>query len=184
MLTALAVAALAIIGSEQAEPLYILEYPGIAFDWLPEVLNPPVEGTLTEEAGVVVSGPNSSGIEYRLYYWKEDLETNTRKDEWLNSRFRNIISPDILPSLVIGNIEWIEGSIASPHREGSSLGLIPSLNFNMIGSSGEMLGKGKACAIFTEDYSILLYSLTPGGGSTDIASDFDGMISLMYLTGD
>ncbi|NOQ21185.1 MAG: hypothetical protein GQ565_00870 [Candidatus Aegiribacteria sp.] len=184
MLTTLIIVALSLTGSQQAEPVYVLEYPGIAFGWLPDEMNPPVEGTLTEEAGVITSSPNTTGTEYQLHYWKEDLEPNTRKDEWLTRRFRNIISPDIFPSLLIGDPEWIEGSTSSPSWETRSIGLVPVMNFNMINDRGDILSKGVACAIFTEDHSILFYIITPTTASTDVRTGFDYIISQMYLTGE
>ncbi|MCD4701753.1 MAG: hypothetical protein K8S24_07855 [Candidatus Aegiribacteria sp.] len=182
MLTALIIVSLSLTGSEQTEPMYVLEYPGIAFGWLPDEMNPPVEGTLTDEAGVITSGPNVTGAEYQLHYWKEELEPNTRKDEWLAARFRNIISPDIFPSLIISAPEWMEGSTYSPFWESRSVGLVPVLNFNMINNRGEILSKGVACAVFSEDHSILFYFITPATGSTDVRTGFNYIISHMYLT--
>jgi hypothetical protein len=184
MLTTLLIVTLSLTGSEQAEPVYVLESPGLAFGWLPEEINPPVEGTLTEEAGVITSSPNADGVEIQLHYWKEDLEPNTRKDEWLSERFRNIISPDILPSLLIGEIDWIEGSTSSPYWETASVGLVPVFNFNAIDGSGNVLGKGAACALFTEEHSILLYMIVPGGNSSDMRTSFDRLISQIYLMGE
>jgi len=181
MLTTLTIVALSLTGSEQAEPMYVLEYPGIAFGWLSDEINPPVEGILTDEVGVIASSPNSTGTEYQIHYWKEDLEPNSRKDEWLAERFRNIISPDLLSSLLISDPEWIEGSTASSFWETSSIGLVPVLNFNIINDSGNILGSGRACAVFTEDYSILFYTIFPGAVSTDVKTDFDNIISHLYL---
>ncbi len=182
MLTTLVIVALSITGSEQAEPEYVLQYPGLVFGWLPDELIPPVEGTLTDEAGVITSGPNATGTEYQLHYWKEDLESNTRKDEWLATRFRNIISPDIFPSLVIGNPEWIEGSTSSEFWETRSIGLVPILRFNRITEGGDIISKGMACAIFTGDHSILFYIITPAAATEDIGTGFEYVISQMYLT--
>lgn len=181
MLTALIIVSLSLTSFEQAEPMYVLEYPGIAFGWLPDEMNPPVEGTLTDEAGVITSGPNLTGAEYQLHYWKEELEPNTRKDEWLAARFRNIISPDIFPSLIISDPEWMEGSTSSPFWETSSIGLVPILNFNRITDRGEVISKGVACAIYSEDHSILFYFITPATASTDVRTGFDYIISHMYL---
>lgn len=184
MLTTLIIVALSITGSEQAEPVYVLEFPGIVFGWLPDEMNPPVEGTLTDEAGVITSSPNATGTEYQLHYWKESLESNTRKDEWLSTRFQNIISPDIYPSLLISAPEWIEGSTSSSFWETRSIGLVPILDFNSITDSGDIIGKGVACAIFTEDHSILFYTITPTTASTDVRTGFEHIISQMYLAGE
>lgn len=181
MLTMLIIAALSITGSEQAEPVYVLEYPGLAFGYLPDEMNPPIEGTLSLEGGVITGAPNSSGTEYQLHYWQEDLEPNSRKDIWLSERFRNIISPDLLSSLLISNVEWIEGSTASPYRETGSVGLVPYLNFNVVNDSFNITGKGMACAIFTEGYSILFFTMTPGSATIDVKTDFDEIVSHLFL---
>jgi hypothetical protein len=184
MLTTLIIVALSLTGSEQTEPVYVLEAPGVAFGLLPEEFDPPVEGTLTDEAGVITSSPNTTGTEYHLHYWKEDLDPDTRKADWLAERFRNIISPDIFPSLLISDPEWIEGSTASPYWETRSVGIVPVLNFNVITEIGDITGKGRACAIFTEDHSILFYMITPASASTDVATGFDSIISHIYLAGE
>lgn len=184
MLTVLAIAAVALAGSELPEPEYVLHHPGLAFEVLPEELVPPVEGTLTEETGVITSGPNSTGVEYRLYYWKESLEQNSRKDEWLTERFRSIISPDILPTLRMSEVSWMEGSTGSARWETASVGLVPAVTFNMINSSGAVMGRGKACAIFPGEYSVLLYGLAPHPADIDIAEVLDGIIAGIYLSWD
>jgi len=184
MLTTLLIVTLSLTGSELAEPVYVLEYPGLAFGWLPEEINPPVEGTLTEEAGVITSSPNTAGVEIQLHYWMEDLETDTRKDEWLSQRFQNIISPDILPDIVYGETDWLEGSTSSPYWETRSVGLVPVFNFNVIDETGSILGRGAACALFTEDHSILMYILVPGGNRVSVRSVFDDLISQIYLAGE
>ncbi len=184
MLTTFLIVALSLTGSEQAEPEYVLEAPGVAFGLLPDEFDPPVEGTLTDKAGVITSGPNATGVEYHLHYWEENLVSNTRKDDWLAERFRSIISPDILPHLLISDPEWMEGSTDSPYWETRSVGLVTVLNFNVITERGNITGKGRACAIFTEDYSILFYTITPASESTDVATGFDNIISQMYLIGE
>lgn len=180
MLISTVIIAIALVGSSETEPVYVLDYPGIAFGWLSEEFDLPVEGTLTAEAGVIASGPNASGVDYHLYYWLEDLTPNTRKDDWLEERFRSIISPDLLPQILQGTIEWTEGSLASPFRDSGSLGLVPVMNFNIIEDDGTLTGKGKACAIFCNGYSILFYGIAPMSSDVDIRSDLARMISLMY----
>ena len=184
MLASMIIIMVSLASSNTTEPVYVLDYPGIAFGWLSEELNPPVEGTLTDEAGVIVSGPNASGVEYHLYYWQEDLVSHTRKDEWLEERFRSIISPDLLPHILQGTTEWTEGSMASPFRESGSLGLVLVMNFNIITDDGTITGKGKACAIFCNGYSILFYGIAPMPSDADVRSDLAEMISLMYRVED
>ncbi len=175
------ITAISLAGSQSTEPAYILEYPGVAFGELPDIMNPPVEGTLTEESGVITSRSNSNGLEYHLYYWKEDLEPNTRKADWLDERFRDTISPDLLPSLLISSIDWMEGSTDSPYWETNSIGLVTTLNFNVIDENSLIIGRGRACAAFARGYSILFYMLTPGDGTTDVKTGFDSIVSHMYL---
>ena len=181
MVTMLVIVALSLTGSEQAEPGYVLEYPGVVFGWLPDEMQSPVEGTLTDAAGVIASGPNTTGTEYQLHYWKENIESNTRKDEWLSARFRNIISPDLLPSLVISDPEWIEGSTSSVFWETRSIGLVPILRFNRLSNTGDIIATGAACAVFTDDHSILFYVIKPGFASTEEGIGFESIISQMYL---
>ncbi|MCK4506576.1 MAG: hypothetical protein KAW14_13260, partial [Candidatus Aegiribacteria sp.] len=85
-----------------------------------------------------------------------------------------------LPHILQGTTEWTEGSLASPFREGGSIGLVPVMNFNIITDDGIMMGKGKTCAIFCEGYSILFYGIVPVSSDTDVRADLVEMISLMY----
>jgi hypothetical protein len=180
MLNIFMIILLSIVSTENSQPAYVLEYPGLALEVLPDVMMPPVEGTLTEEAGVITSNPNADGVEYRLYYWMEDLEDNTRKDEWLSTRFRSIISPDLLPTLLIGEVEWTEGSTSSPLRETASVGLVPALSFNSIDERGNILARGRACGIFIGDYSILFYGIAPYDGEHDMVGEIDRIVSWMH----
>jgi len=165
-------------------PAYVLEYPGIAFGELPPDLDTPVEGTLDEISGVVQSAPNATGTEYRILYWQEDLAPSTRKADWLVERLQTVMSPDMAADLLIGTTEWIEGSMASPYRETSSVGLIPTVNFNIVTDNGSITGMGKAAAIFRNGYSVLLYAVTPGGSWIDVRTALDDMLSEAYLTSD
>ena len=180
MLLILSMIAIALVGSD-VEPVYVLEYPGVAFGWLPEEMLSVEEGTLTEDAGVVTSPPNAHGSEFRIYYWEEELEPNTRKDLWLSNRFRSTVSPDILPSLLISSPSWEEGSTLSPMWETSSVGLIPVIDFNMIAPDGDIIGRGRACAVFTDNHSILIYSMIPYESPTEAAEAMNMLVGNMYL---
>lgn len=171
----------ALTGSELEEPVYILEYPGLAFGWIVDEFFPPVEGNLTLENGVIVSEPNLSGVEYHLHYWQEDLAENTRKGDWLEERFKSIISPDLAPRLLMGTPIFTEGSMASPHRLEHSVGLVPVMNFNIVTEEGVVIGEGKASAIFRNGYSILFYSIAPITVDIDVRADLDEMVSMMYM---
>jgi hypothetical protein len=163
------------------EPAYLLEYPGIAFGWLPVEFDPPVEGSLTAESGAIASSPNTQGIEYHVHYWDEDMTADDRSDDWLDQRLRSVISPDMTPNM--GDIEWTEGSMKSPEREHSSIGLVVSVNFNFLGEGGEVLATGKAYAAFVNGYSILLYGIAPTGTFPIPGQVLDEIIALAFRVG-
>jgi len=181
---ALMLITVALGSSAEDLPAYILEYPGIAFGVFPAELDSPVEGTLDDASGEVQSAPNSTGTEYRILYWQEDLAPSTRKADWLVERLRTVMSPDMAAGLLMGTPEWVEGSMASPYRETSSVGLIPTVNFNIITDNGSVSGMGKAAAIFRNGYSVLLYAVTPGGSRIDVRTALDELLSKAYLTSD
>ncbi|OPL18814.1 MAG: hypothetical protein AVO35_12925 [Candidatus Aegiribacteria sp. MLS_C] len=181
MLTTLIVLMMTVNGSEITEPVYSLDFPGVGFEFMPEVMSPPVEGTIEEDAGVLTGAPNQHGVDFRLYYWREDLEENTRKDQWLSEKFRDIIPPELLQTLVIGQAEWIEGSTGSSRWETSSIGLVPFLNFNSIDGEGNVLAVGRACAFFTEGYSMLFYGIGPRNGDMDVEEEFMNTVAGIFL---
>lgn len=165
-------------------PAYVLEYPGIAFGELPPELGVPVEGSLDDSSGAVQSAPNATGTEYRIYYWQEELAPSTRKADWLVERLQTVMSPDMVANILLGTPEWMEGSMASPFRETSSIGLLPTINFNIVMDNGAVSGMGKAAAIFRNGYSVLLYVVTPGGSRIDVRTALDDLLSKAYLTAD
>jgi len=174
-------AAVSLQASGDSEPLYVLESPGMAFGYLAEEMDPPLEGVLDEESGSITSGPNSSGIEYRLYYWRQELDPNLRRGDWLTERLASILPPDQAEMLVLGDITWAEGSMLSPYRETSSIGLMPSVNFNLVDEQGNVLGMGRATAAFRNGYSVLFYGLAPFGTLSGVREELDGMVAYMYL---
>jgi hypothetical protein len=178
-ITVFLIAAMGTVSAE--EPLYILEQPGIAFGWLTAELNPPIEGSLTEEAGAIASSPTSLGVEYHIHYWEEDMGANDRAGDWLELRLRSIISPDMQDALNIGDINWREGSMMSPYREDASLGLLVSANFNVITDSGDVLAIGKAYAVFVNGYSVLMYGISPLGVTPTPGSVLDEIVAWAYL---
>lgn len=184
MLSALLLFTVALTGSADDLPAYVLEYPGIAFGELPPEMLTPVEGTLDETSGAVQSGANATGTEYRFYYWQEDLAPDTRKADWLEERLTTMLSPDMREGLLLGAPDWMEGSMASAFRETASVGLIPTLNFNIVGDDGTILGIGKAAAVFRNGYSVLIWAVTPGGTGIDIRASLDDLLSKAYLVSD
>jgi len=180
MLAALALSLVTAVIAE--EPMYVLEYPGIAFDWLTAELSPPVEGTLSEESGSVASAANTVGVEYHFHYWLEEMTGNDRHGDWLTERLQSVLPPDSQEGLQIGDLTWSEGSMKSPHRLTSSLGLVTSVNFNFITESGTVLARGKAYAVFVNGYSILLWGIAPPAVTPTTGNVLDEIISWAYLT--
>jgi hypothetical protein len=164
------------------EPIYVLEYPGIAFDWLTLELSPPVEGTLSEESGSVASSATSSGVEYHFDYWFEEMTGNDRRGDWLTERLQSVLPPDSQEGLQIGDLTWSEGSMKSPQRLTSSLGLVVSVNFNFITEDGAVLARGKAYAIFVNGYSVLLWGIAPAAVVPTAGNVLDEIVSWAYLT--
>jgi hypothetical protein len=163
------------------EPLYVLESPGIAFGWLTAELNPPVEGSLTDESGSVASSPTSVGAEYHIHYWAEDMTPNDRIGDWLEERLQSVLSPDLLEGFNSGDLNWSEASMKSPFREEASLGLVVSQNFNFITDTGAVLARGKAYAVFVNGYSVLIYGLAPEGVIPQVGSVLDEIVAWAYL---
>lgn len=75
----------------------------------------------------------------------------------------------------------MEGSVASPQRESGSLGLMPTLNFNIVEENGAVLGAGRAAAFFRGGYSVLIYCIAPANQSAFVRDNMDAMISQMYI---
>lgn len=174
---------LALAGTESA-PVYLLDHPGVAFGSLPLELEEPVEGSLAVEAGAVESAPNSTGTEFHVMYWLEDPGSSTEKSQWLEERLRSVVSPDMLPQLLLGSPEWIEGSMDSPHRETGSLGLMPTVNFNFVSENGDVIGAGRAVAFFRNGYSVLIYCVSPASHSAFVRDNLNAMVSQMYMVGE
>jgi len=176
-MTALAVA----LTGTDVEPVYVLEHPGVAFGSMPLELEEPVTGNLTVEAGVLESSPNTSGTEYHVMYWLEDPIDTSGKTLWLAERLQTVLPPDVHPQIILGDPDWIEGSTDSPHRGTSSLGLMPTLNFNIVAENGVVLGAGRSAAFFRNGYSVLIYCIAPANQSAFVRDNLDAMISQMYI---
>lgn len=145
----------ALISTNNTETLLTLDYPALGFEYLAPEFISPTEGELTEQAGVVVSLPNSTGVEYRLHYWQEDLPPGTRIEEDMYGKLLSVLSPDLLDYLVYGGAEWMEGSTEASNRNTSSVGLVSSLNFNIITDEGVVQGAGRGYVIINNGYTIL-----------------------------
>jgi hypothetical protein len=175
LLALVAVAALA------DEPLYVLEFPGIAFGWFPDELTPPVEGSLTVESGAIASSPGSSGVEYHIHYWQEDPGADGA-GEWLTERLENTLSPDLPGFYNLGDVKWAQGSTKSPFWEDSSVGIVVTVNFNFLDDAGGVLANGKAIALFVGDYSLLVYGISPGDMYPTAAPVVDEIVAWAYRT--
>lgn len=180
MFSVLALSFVTVVFAE--EPVYVLESPGIAFDWLTVELNPPVEGTLSEESGSIASSATPSGIEYHFNYWLEEMTGNDRLGDWLTERLQSVLPPDSQEGLQLGDLTWSEGSMKSPHRSTSSLGLVVSVNFNFITENGTVLSRGKAYAMFVNGYSVLLWGISPAAVTPTAGNVLDEIVSWAYLT--
>jgi hypothetical protein len=141
----------------EGEAEYELFYPGLAFEYISPAFNPPVEGELTEETGIVVSAENPDGIVYFLKYSIcEELPSIERQD-WLTVNLLTSFSPDERDRISTGEILWREGSLKTEHRDISSTGLVCYMDFRMLDDLGGIYGMGRAYAIFRNGYSTLFY---------------------------
>jgi hypothetical protein len=157
-LPALLILAAAVASAD--DPVYVLDYPGVAFGWLPAELDPPVEGTLAEEAGAVASSPTSQGTEYHISY-REETPGTGGAEAWLEERMQTVLPPDMPGVIRFGDMKWGQGSTRSPHWEDASVGIVLGVNFNFITDTGSVLANGRAAAFFLGDYSILIYGISP-----------------------
>ncbi len=165
--------------TETAQP-FVLEHPGFVFEWLPPSMQPPVEGTLDEESGAVASSPSSDGTEYRLHYWLEEIPTEGM-EAWLLQRLQSELPPDVLEGLVTGDVIWTEGGMESGERGGRSIGLVVSVNFNILTETGNIRGRGRAVGVFRNGYSLLVFGIAPFESSEILGSSVDAIISHMHI---
>jgi len=180
MLLFMTIMTVALTGTD-TEPVFVLDHPGVAFGSMPLELEEPVTGNLNPEAGVMESSPNATGTEFHVMYWLEEPIDTGARSQWLEERLQTVLPPDILPQIILGSPDWMEGSVASPQRESGSLGLMPTLNFNIVEENGAVLGAGRAAAFFRGGYSVLIYCIAPASQSAFVRDNLDAMISQMYL---
>ena len=160
---ALAIAALTMTVSAEDPPVLTLEAPGLAFAALPPELAQPIMGELTEESGLVESGPTDNGVTYRISYSPLEVDQHFRKADWLTQQLQARIITDADEHLRVSDeIHWTEGSRDSGHWERSSVGLVPWVNFNVIYTeSGAVRACGMAAAVFKEGYVTMLTVIAP-----------------------
>jgi len=156
-------AAAIIMTPEPGTPEYILEYPGIEFNYLPEYLSPLIEGILTEESGAVSGQPNAFGISFGCFYWKTD-DAVTNKDLWIREKLSSVLSPDLMEAIHPSAVTWAEGSLASGVAGSRSLGLMSEISFTFSPAEGAM-GRGRAYGIFRNGYAVLLIIYGPSGSN-------------------
>lgn len=165
----------------EGKAIYELYYPGLAFEYISPAFNPPVEGELTEETGIVVSTENPDGIVYFLKYSLcEELPSNERPD-WLTVNLLSSFSTDERDRISTGEVLWREGSLKTEHRDISSAGLVCYMDFRMLNDPGGISGKGRAYAIFRNGYSTLFYCFAPIEFSYVEIEELDEIINFMYL---
>ncbi len=163
------------------EPSYVIEYPGIAFGWLPSELTPPAEGVISAETGTLSSLPGSHGYDYRIMYWllEEDLDS-ADKGLWLRQKLEAVLPPDALPGVVFGSMNWAEGSTAVSHLGMRSIGLTASVNFNLLSGSSVMFC-GTAYGIFRDGYAVLIYGMAPRQASPAIKEVMEFIIANAWM---
>lgn len=165
----------------QAQTLpYALEHPGFVFEWLPPEMTPPVEGTLDEESGVISSGASGTGVEYHIRYRREEVPDEGRA-QWLESRLRSLLPPESLPMLLLGDVTWSEGSLDCAAPGTRSIGLVISVNYNIIDDLGSVVGRGRAYGAFRGGYSLFVYCLAPFESSADAIADLERIIAGAHL---
>lgn len=164
-----------------AEPSYTIEYPGMAFGWLPNELTPPAEGVLSTETGTLSSLPGPQGYEYRIMYWRleEDLDSMD-KGLWLRQKLETLLPPDALPGVVFGSMNWAEGSTAVSHLGVRSIGLTASVNFNLLSGTSVMFS-GTAYGIFRDGYAVLVYGMAPREASPSIREVMEFIIANAWM---
>ena len=177
--------------SDQPEPspetdaagLYVLDAPGLAFEYLPGLLESPVEGEMTDERGTIESAPNTLGIEFHVVYTVADLEDPRSRENWLSNRLENQMPPDVRDVLRISGVHWREGSMLSSERMTGSVGLVAYVDYNIIEQdTGRVLGRGRAYGIFRNGYGTLVYSLSPFENSAETMAEVDSIVDHMHLT--
>ena len=158
---------------------YTLDHPGFVFEWLPSTMVPPVEGVLSEQSGMVVSSPSADGSEYRLHYWQESIPVQGR-GQWLEQRIRTELPPDELDLLFSSEVSWLEGSMESEERAGASVGIVVAMNFNLITRDGSIRGRGRACGVFGDGYSLLVFGIAPHEAGGTLCSSIDAIVARMH----
>ncbi len=164
----------------QLDPAYVLEAPGIQFNYLPEGICPIIEGQLTEEMGAVAGQPNSLGISFGCYYWKSENQI-ADKNLWLEEKLSSVIPPDFMESIHLGETVWTEGSMGTELRGTRSLGLMTELSFTFSPPSRAM-GRGRAYGVFRNGYTVLLIMYGPS--ETNPQHYLEEIVSFANLTAD
>lgn len=169
---------LTILVTSQVEPAYVLNAPGIQFNYLPERICPIIEGQLTEESGAVSGQPNSLGTTFGCYYWKTDNEISD-KNLWLEEKLSSVIPPDFMSSLHLGETTWTEGSMGTEQRGIRSLGLMTEISFTF-NPPGMTIGRGRAYGVFRNGYTVLIIAYGPS--ETNPQYDLEEIVSFATLT--
>lgn len=170
------------VGAEEPQELYTLEYPGLVFAALPPELAEPVEGGLTEEVGAIASAPSDNGVEFHLKYWKLQTNPGFNPGLWLKEKFDSELSLPDGRELLLGKVEYVQGSMETGYLEERSLGLVCLMNFNISSEVDWLEGGGTAAAIFRNGYGTLLYSVAPEEELDYAKNSVRSLIDYMYLT--
>ncbi len=146
---------------------------------LPYTLDHPGFVLLSEQSGEVVSSPSGDGSEYRLHYWQESIPAQGRGD-WLEQRIRTELPPEDLDMLLTSEVAWLEGSMESEERADASVGLVLAMNFNLITENGGIIGRGRACGVFGDGYTLLVFGIAPYEAGGSLCSGIDAIVARMH----
>ncbi|MBD3369375.1 hypothetical protein GF402_03315 [Candidatus Fermentibacteria bacterium] len=169
------------VGAEEPPELYALEYPGLVFAALPPELAEPVEGSLTEEVGAIASPPTDNGVEFHLKYWKLQSNPGFNPGLWLREKFDSELSLPDGHEVLLGKVEYVQGSMETGYLEERSLGLVCLMNFTITSEEDWLEGGGAAAGIFRNGYCTLLYSMAPEEELNYAKNSVRSLIDYMYL---
>lgn len=167
--------------SEAAAPVYVLEYPGIAFGWLPAELSNPAEGVLGSESGTVASNPGPDGYDYRIHYWAVQADMSpVDRGLWLRQKLEAVLPPDLAGTVIFGAMNWEEGSTAVAPSGLRSVGLASSLNFNLVSGSNVNF-RGRAYGVFRDGYAVLIYGVAPNSAVPGIGDIMEFIMANAWM---
>jgi hypothetical protein len=167
--------------AEELPELYTLEHPGLVFSALPPELADPVEGSLTDEVGAIASAPTDNGVEFHLKYWKLQARPGFNQGIWLREKFLSELSLPEGHEVLLGRVDFTQGSMETGYLEARSLGLVALMNFTILSDEDWLVGGGTAAGIFRNGYGTLLFGMAPQEELNYAKSAVRSLIDYMYL---